>query len=225
MSLPRPSGLPHRIPQWAWKALKAPAHVKRLKPKWFWTWRSWRLHRSDPAPPKPVKLYMYDDVTVSLIPRNAKAVAGYIDGHWITWFKLILRCPLAKRMSIAVFAKDNADCLDVEPGDSTNAQAPGWVKRQRARRKAGVKANTRLPVLYTSASNGEPLIAVCTKAGLVYGQDYLWLSAHYDPKLGEHICNPTCYPGLKHTAHATQFTDHANGENLDESVCSPGFFK
>lgn len=220
--LKRPKTAPHFIPQWAWDALKLPARfLPHRKPAWFWAWRKWRLAKpkpKPPVPPKPVKVYMYDDVTVSLIPRTAKYVAGYIDGHWITWLKLKLRCPLAKRMSIAVFPSDNADCLDVEKGDALNEQAPAWVKRQLARRKVGVKYNTPLPVLYTAASNGEALIAICTKAGLRYGIDYLWLSAHYSPVLGEHVCNPKCYPGLKHTAHGTQFTDHALNESLDESV-------
>ena len=173
--------------------------------------------------PKPTKLYMYDDTNIFLIPLLAKAVAGYVDGRWATWLKLLIRCPLAKHLSIAVFPSDDADCLDCEPGDATNAQAPAWVKRQRSRRKAGGKFDTKAPVLYTSAANGEALIAVCRKAGLVYGVDYLWWSAHYDPALGEHICNPKCYPGLQHTAHATQYTDHADRKSLDESICSPGF--
>ena len=197
-------------------------------------WRNWRkklglvlnqMPKPTPAPqPVPVRVYMYDDINIDLIPRTARYVAGYVDGRWQTYLKLKLRCPLAKVMSIAVFPSDDADCLDVEPGDATNAQAPAWVKRQRARRNAGAKSVTRLPVLYTSAANGEALIASCSKAGLVYGSDYLWWSAHYDPRLGLHVCNPTCYRGLQHTAHATQFTDHANNVSLDESVVSPGFF-
>jgi hypothetical protein len=50
----RPSGLPHRIPSWAWDLhswlLTAPADrgarpkaAPRHVPAWFWTWRSWRL--------------------------------------------------------------------------------------------------------------------------------------------------------------------------------------
>lgn len=42
--LPRPSGLPLRIPKWAWTALKLPRRfVPRHKPAWFWVWRRWRL--------------------------------------------------------------------------------------------------------------------------------------------------------------------------------------
>ena len=217
----RPNNVPRKIPAWAipwaqWVEATAPWRLKR-KPK--------PAPTPTPTPtPKPTVVYMYDDINISLIPRMAKAAAGYIDGRWQTFLKLKLRCPFAKLISIAVFATDNADVLDVEPTDATNAQAPAWVRRQLARRKAGVKYGTSLPVLYTSASNGPRLIAVCTKAGLRYGVDYLWWSAHYDLKWGAHFCHPGCYPGVDHVAHATQYTDHANSVNLDESICSARFF-
>lgn len=184
----------------------------------------WFKKPRPPKPPVPTKVYMYDDINISLIPVLAKAVAGYVDGKWQTYLKLLVRCPFAKHLSIAVFPGDDADCLDVEPGDASNVQAPVWVKRQRARRKQGAKSNTRLPVLYTSAGNGNALNDICKKAGLVYGVDYLWWSAHYNAALGEHVCSPKCYPGLRYTAHATQYTDMADSKHLDESVCLPGFF-
>jgi len=51
----RPSGLPSRIPKWAWKALKKPGrHLPRRKPEWFWRWRAWRLgHKIPIIKPKP----------------------------------------------------------------------------------------------------------------------------------------------------------------------------
>ena len=175
--------------------------------------------------PKPVtKIYMYDDITVSLIPANAPAVAGYVDGRWATWNTVYKKFPKAKKLSIAVFPTDYADCLDVEPGDATIAQAAAWVKRQNLTWATRPHDASR-PVLYTSASWGNALNDACAKAGLRLGVDYLWWSAHYNPALGEHFCSPKCYPGLRYTAHATQFTDHANGKSLDESVCLPGFFK
>ena len=170
-----------------------------------------------PPAPNPSQLFMYDDVNVSLIPKDAQAVAGYVGGRWPTYNTVVRKWPHAKHLSIAVSASENARCLDVEPGDATIAQAPAWVKRQKAR-------GEKLPVLYTSASWGQKLVDTCTKAGLVYGKDYLWWSAHYNVDLGKHLCGPGCGFGLKVHAHATQFTDKALGRSLDESVCSPGFF-
>ena len=179
-----------------------------------------------PAPvPKPTQLFMYDDINTSLIPKDAEAVAGYIGGHWPTYTRVVAGWPHAKHLSIAVSTLYDADCLDVEPGDATIALAPAWVKRQLKLRREKVKTyNTKLPWVYTSASWGNKLIAALRAAGLVQGQDYIWWSAHYDPARGKHFCSPKCYPGLLHTAQATQFTDKALGRHLDESVLGPGLF-
>ena len=75
---------------------------------------------------------MYDATNPQNIPSNAQYVAGYVDGHWPTYSQLATLFPNAKRFSFAVFAADNAHCLDVENGNATPAQAPGWALRQRA---------------------------------------------------------------------------------------------
>ena len=207
---PRPKGLPRRIPAWAWKWLK---------------WRTGRGVKPTPRPkPKPTTMYMFDDVNVSLIPKDAQAVAGYVDGHWATWGKVKAGWPKAKKLMIAVFAQDNGDCLDVEPGDASAAQAPAWVKRQLASWTKSPHDVAR-PVVYTSASLAQSLVNLLGKSGLKYGQDYLLWTAHYDPSRGVHLCSPKCGFGLKVTAHATQYTDHALGRSLDETICSRGFFR
>ncbi len=218
---PRPIGLRRRTPQWAWRALKRPGAVKRRKPAWFWVWRAWRLGKK-PAP--AVKLVMYDDVNVNLIPKNAPAVAGYIGGSWPTYAKVVTGWPHAKHLSIAVSAAFNADCLDVEDRDARPDQAAAWVKKQLKLRSQHNGYNTTRPVVYTSAAFGQRLVDILEKAGLKYDQDFMWWSAHYDPRLGEHICGPSCGFGLKVKAHATQFTDKALNRSLDESVVRPGFF-
>lgn len=58
MKIPRPKGLPRRIPMWAWKRLRRPGHKPQRGPHrlpwWFWTWRAWRLHLKLPHPhPRP----------------------------------------------------------------------------------------------------------------------------------------------------------------------------
>lgn len=174
--------------------------------------------------PAPTSMLMFDDVNVSLIPKNAEAVAGYIDGHYQTWQKVRAGWPKAKKLPIAVFGQDKGDCLDVEPGDASISQAASWVKRQNLVWATSPHDVSR-PVLYTSASQGQKLINACSKAGLKYGRDYLWWSAHYDPARGKHLCSSKCGFGIKQSAHATQFTDHANSVSLDESLCSPGFFR
>lgn len=178
------------------------------------------IKRTKPKPkPKPPVPAMYDDVNINLIPVNAKAVAGYVDGKWPTYAQLVKKFPHAPyKLSIAVFPQDNAHALDVEPGDATIADAPAWIRRQYAH-------GDSCPILYTSASWGQALIDACTKAGLVYGKDYLWWSAHYMVPARPHLCGPKCGFGLKQTAHATQWTNQSGGKSLDESVCTAEFFK
>lgn len=178
--------------------------------------------------PKPkhtvTSILMYDDINVSLIPKDAKAIAGYTGGRWPTYAKVVAGWPHAKHVSIAVSSLYSADCLDVEPGDATIDQAAAWVKKQNLL-WATEHHDVSRPVLYTSASWGQKLVDACSKAGLRYGKDYLWWSAHYDPARGKHLCGPKCGFGLKVQAHATQWTDKAFNRSLDESFCSPGFFK
>jgi hypothetical protein len=72
--------------------------------------------RPKPPTPGPMKMLMFDDTNVHLIPKDAKAVAGYVDGHFRTWQQVEAGWPQAKKVMIAVFGQDNGDCLDVEPG-------------------------------------------------------------------------------------------------------------
>lgn len=157
---------------------------------------------------------MYDDVTLSLLPANAPAVAGYVGGKWPTFHLLAAKFPHAKRLSIAVNAQEDAECLDVEVGDARPDQAPRWVKRQRAR---GVKR----PVVYCSVSQARLVVSLLKAAGLGRDAYRLW-TAHYTGR--EHICNSKCGFGMPTTADATQFTDRALGRSLDESRCAADFW-
>lgn len=157
-------------------------------------------------------LTMYDTVTVDTVPSDAQYVAGYVGGSWPTYEPLRRAFPHARVLSIAPQASMDAECLDVEPFDATNTQAPAWFSRQKARGAAK-------PVLYTSASNTQALVNTLSAAGIARGQYLIW-SAHYT--YSPHICSPGgCgYP----QADGTQWTDHAFGRNLDESLLNEGFF-
>jgi hypothetical protein len=157
-------------------------------------------------------LVMYDSVDVSQIPGDAQAVAGYVGGDWPTFPDLEKHWPRAQRLSIAVNAAEDADCLDVEKGDATPADAPGWFQRQKARRVA-------LPCFYGSVSV-IPQIETILAAHGVTRSEYRVLSAHYTGQ--PHICGAVC--GLQHPADGTQWTDAALGRNLDESLLRDAFF-
>lgn len=182
-----------------------------------------RFHRVQvvpaPAPPKPAPrpqpITMFDSINVTQIPLSAAAVAGYVGGNWPTFSKLAALFPHAHRLSIAVNAGEDADCLDVENGDATPEQAPDWVKRQLAR---GVKR----PCIYCSISVAPTVLDLLAKAGIQRNAIRLW-TAHYTYK--PHRCSfPLCGYNCGGEADATQWSDKALGRDLDASVCVPDFF-
>jgi hypothetical protein len=155
---------------------------------------------------------MGDGITVSNIPAGLDAVAGYVGGSWPTYWSVLSTFPAAKHLSIAVNASEKADCLDVEGGDASPGQIPGWFTSWTA-------GNTSLPVIYTSGSGIQNVISA---AGRPRGSYLIW-SAHYDwPQAPgtSHICGPgTCgYP----QADGTQWTTH--NQVWDESVLNDNFF-
>lgn len=179
-----------------------------------------RLHelRHPPKPPAEPFVQMFDSVTVAAIPKAAEAVAGYVGGQWPTYQELVQRFPRAKHLSIAVSADESADCLDVEPGDATILQAPGWLKSSKAK-----AANTHKPVLYTSLGQAQALVAACAAAGIPRSGYYLW-TAHWTRV--PHLCGPEC--GLGFTGHA-DLTQYANpepgGPNVDVSHVRARIFR
>jgi hypothetical protein len=158
---------------------------------------------------------MYDSVDVGQIPADAPAVAGYVAGRFHTFPELEARFPRARRLSIAVASTQDADCLDIEPGDSRPELAPGWVKRQHAR---GVKR----PVVYASQSEMTAVVAALTAAGIPRSGYRIW-SAHFTFR--PHICSPAACGARGFTADATQWTDRALGRTLDQSLLHAGFWQ
>jgi len=113
---------------------------------------------------------MYDAVTVSRVPSTATMVAAYVDGHYANVAAMRDRFPNARLVTIAVFASTNAGTvLDVETGDATPTQAPGWVVK---RRKAGVD-----PTVYCSESLW-PSVRQAFRS-LNVPEPHYWI-AHYD---------------------------------------------
>src|SRR5690242_2099086 len=150
---------------------------------------------------------MYDSVTLTEIPANAQAVAGYVNGRWPTFSQLAAKWPHAHRISIAVNAEADADCLDIENHDATPAQAPAWIRRQIAR---GVKK----PIVYASVSDMPTVLSVLAASGISRRNVRVW-TAHYTHVA--HRCGPQCWKGFNTTADATQYTNVALNKNLDAS--------
>lgn len=159
-------------------------------------------------------IVMYDSVEVSQIPSDATAAAGYVNGNWATFPALRERFPHARVLTITVTASADADALDVENGDATVAQAPGWVKRQIAR-------GLHRPVVYAQASTMGALLMALESQGIARPSVRLW-SAHYSEA---HICSQTScrFPAVP-ACDGTQWTPHALGKDLDESLLLDDFF-
>jgi hypothetical protein len=150
---------------------------------------------------------MYDDVSVPLIPANATVIGVYIDGRFKNDSEIRTKFPHAALVTIAVSAKDDADCLDVEAGDATIAEVYGWLTRQ-------LKRGVVRPVIYTSVSNVDRLMLTMNANKFQRSQYRLW-SAHYGA--GVHVCGPATCKLTKTACDWTQFTNQANHSSLDES--------
>jgi hypothetical protein len=90
-------------------------------------------------------LLMRDSIEPFSIPLdNLDVVAGYADGNWLWpspgWARFQ---PPIVSLSIVVSANDQGDILDVEIGDATPADVPGWVRRfnRPGRRKPTIYSN------------------------------------------------------------------------------------
>lgn len=94
---------------------------------------------------------MFDSVSANGIPPTAKIVAGYIDGRYAWTPAEWALFPKALKVRIAVFpTTDDGRVLDVEWGDATPEQAPGWVKMRRASKTHPLDGPA---CVYTSAAN------------------------------------------------------------------------
>jgi hypothetical protein len=165
---------------------------------------------------------MYDTILNDQFPPGAVAYAGYVDGNLgnqPNYAYIVHAFPKALHLSVALFATDNADALDVEPGASTPSDIPAWYAAQR---KRGIQR----PCVYASASTmNDEILPVLSQAGIARAAVRLW-TAHYEA--GEHICGPASCGALSIVADGTQWTPNAvvNGValDLDQSLLQDNFF-
>ena len=120
---------------------------------------------------------MYDttDAARPLPTPLPVAVAGYVGGNWPSYNALRVKYPHAKHLSIAVNAGEVAQCLDVETGDATPAEAPGWVKREKPR----LSREGKNPWVYANASTMPAVKQALLRAGISLSVVHLWV-AQYD---------------------------------------------
>jgi len=150
---------------------------------------------------------MEDDVTTGEFTPGCQAYAGYYNGTYanMTAVRAYAARQHAKSFSYTPAGATGADAIDMEPGDASPADAPGFY------RNGG-------RYFYSSASSTQSVINYLAGAGIPRS-NYKIISAHY---IGEHMCGPgSCgYP----QADATQFTDTYLGRSLDCTLFSSSFF-
>lgn len=156
---------------------------------------------------------MFDSVTPGDIPADAEMVAGYASGTYAgsrywgapgAWERFATRRKVRIATSAAHTGLD-IDALDVENGDATPDQAPGWIIRQRA-------LGYFRPTIYCEVSARGAVENACAHAGFALGQHYdLWV-AHYRSSAAK---APWCEAG----AVATQFANAStSGGHFDLSL-------
>jgi hypothetical protein len=144
---------------------------------------------------------MYDAVDIENIPADAAVVAGYVGGDYPTFEQLAHQFPHARRISIAVNASEEADELDVENGDATPADAPGWIRRQPLIR----------PSIYASLDTMPAVTAALHDAGVDRSECLL--------RVADWTGTPHIPPGF----NACQWTNRAEGRALDETLGSNAY--
>lgn len=157
-------------------------------------------------PPSTATATMYDSVTLSTVPADPFALAGYVGGRWQTFLPMRRTWPAAHIVSIAISSGEHADCLDVEPGDAPPRLVVGWVRVE-------LRLGWPHPCVYSDWwEYTHEILPLLRAAGLVeivlkWDADYTHI-AHIDPGF-----------------QATQWTDTAFGRNLDASLVFRSFLR
>lgn len=134
---------------------------------------------------------MFDGVTPASVPAGAAIYAGYVGGEWPSYAALAAAHPAALHVSIAVNADEDARVLDVESGDATPAQAPGWATAQR-------KGGNPYPVIYMDEANWPAVKAAFAGQGVA--APLYWVAAY--------VKDPTKVPAIPAGAIAVQYYDY-----------------
>jgi hypothetical protein len=100
----------------------------------------------------------YDSINVRALPAGADLYLGYDDGNWPDADEIARTFPGKTVIRTTVNPADNeGDCLDVEKGDATPNDAPGWIQR---RREAGHQG----PLVYCSEALRSAVVAAFASA-------------------------------------------------------------
>lgn len=166
---------------------------------------------------------MLDDTNLEILAKKAagaQAIAGYVNGTWANWDQVVAEYEKSGKhlVSIDVIGDADAQCLDVERGDATPAQAPAWVQRTM---EAGIKARDLrwFPKIYVEEGSARALIDAIEAAHIGRSDIRIW-TGHWTGI--PHIC--TMAYGCSVDADATQWSNRYASLSLDINLCKPSFF-
>jgi hypothetical protein len=148
---------------------------------------------------------MYDAVEVENIPNGPHAVAGYVNGNFVTVPELRKRFPHARILEISVGGDVPAHCYDVERGDY---HADECARLFKIAKEAGIWR----PCFYADLSTMPAVKASLAEVVTSQEEVRLWVAAWDGVSI------------VPHGYDAKQFTDKALGRSLDESILRDDFF-
>ncbi len=152
---------------------------------------------------------MKDSVNWQSIPVGTPIVAGYVrPSHFAwppeAWARFAGSVEVRITPSVSVWGP-GIQVLDVEPGDASASQVPGWV--------ANSRNSGQEPTVYTSATNWANVITACRNAGV--GVPEFWIADWND--VGD--LPSITVDGVSYTAVAHQYAGSAtSGGDYDLST-------
>lgn len=145
---------------------------------------------------------LYDATDPSLIP-DGPLLAGYINGKYPSYYQIAIDHPQSQVLTITVKAHNPngsyviADILDIESGDATPDEAPGWTQAMRALSR---------PIIWN----------YCSRLGTWPDtQSAYLLNGVLDPDYW--IADYTGQPHLVPGSVATQWTDHLDEYDISQT--------
>ena len=155
---------------------------------------------------------MEDSTNWQAIPVGTPLVAGYVPPSRFAWpaaaWAKFAGSTLVRITPSAAVSGPGIQVLDVENGDATPAQVPGWVNASRA---AGQE-----PTVYLNYTSWSAAISACTAANVAVPQFWvgLWNNTQDLPTIS--------VAGITYTAVAHQYADPTtSGGDYDVSVVAP----
>lgn len=161
---------------------------------------------------------MFDSVDVSQIPHDAEAVAGYVNGSFVTFPTLEREFGKGTHklsITVAGHTSSRARCIDVEPGDATIQTCADWLKAHK---------DGRDYLLWTAHYTGHPHICGPSCGfGLQHEADATQWTNH---ALGRNLDESRVHHRVfAHPHHPVVYTSLSNAQPLVNALAGHGIHR